>query len=94
MAEVYTAQGLFVTGFTVDEVLAIQAQAKKDVLAGRVITSYGDQGKSVQKQFAMPPGQILIECAYALKSLDPTTYGYNRTTRRGHANFGSTSIPL
>lgn len=89
MAESYTAQGLFTVGFTVAEVLAIQAQAKKDVLAGRVITSYGDQGKSVQKQFAMPPREMLAECAYALKHLDPDTYGSNRATRRVHANFGA-----
>ena len=93
MAETYTAEGLFVTGFTVDEVLAIQAQAKKDVLAGRVITNYGNQGTSVGKQFAMPPGKILAECAYALKELDSDTYGLNRTGRRVHANF-SESNPL
>lgn len=89
MAESYTADGLFVTGFTVDEVLAIQGQAKKDVLAGRVITSYGNQGTSVGKQFALPPGKVLAECAHALKELDPETYGYNRAGRRVHANFSA-----
>ena len=90
MAESYKAQGLFITGFTLDEVLAIQAQAKKDVLAGRDITSYGDGGKNVGKTRNLPVGQILAECAEALKALDPTTYGLNRSTRRVHATFNTT----
>lgn len=87
MAETFKAQGLFVVGFNKQDVLAIQAQAKKDITAGREITSYSDQGKSVGKTRNMPVGQILAECAYALKAIDPTTYGSNGAGRRAHANF-------
>lgn len=91
MASEDKATGLFVTGFTVNEVLEIQAKAKEDVKAGRVITSYGNQGTSVSKQFALPVARVLSECAYALKTLDPETYGYTRSTRRVHSNFGDTT---
>ena len=89
MAASYKAQGLFVTGFTKAEVLAIQVRAKADVLAGREITSYGDGGKNVGKTRVMEVGQILAECDYALKKLDPSTYGNNRASRRTHANFNT-----
>lgn len=89
MAETFKASGLFTTGFELEEVLAIQAQAKKDVLAGRDITGYSDSGKNVSKTRNMPVGQVLVECAYALKALDPAKYGRNRTGRRVHANFNT-----
>lgn len=69
------AKGLFVTGFTVPEVLAIQAKAKALILEGKTIMNYTDSGTSVGKQFAMNPADVLDECAYALKKLDPATYG-------------------
>lgn len=69
------AKGLFVTGFTVAEVLAIQTKAKSLVLEGKTIMNYTDSGTSVGKQFAMSPADVLEECAYALRRLDPDTYG-------------------
>ena len=69
------ARGLFITGFTVAEVLAIQRRAKELLLEGKTIMNWNDADTSVAKQFAMPVDQVLEECAHALRILDPATYG-------------------
>lgn len=74
------AQGLFTTGFTLDEVLRIQTKAKQMVLEGKTIMQWGEGGTSSQKQFTMPVEKVLDECRYALRRLDPDTYG-RRVTR-------------
>jgi hypothetical protein len=68
------AKGLFTVGFTVAEVLAIQARAKADLLAGKVLTSYSEGGVSASKQIVMSPEKVLEECKMALQFLDPVTY--------------------
>lgn len=80
------AQGLFVN-FSEVEVLQILAKAKALVMDGKTIMSYGDQGTSVSKVFPMPIADVLAECNYALRVLDPTTYGNVRDTRRVSASF-------
>lgn len=72
------AQGLFITGFTVAEILQIQAKAKQMLLEGKTVMSWGDGGSSVSKQFPMPVKEVLDECAHALRTLDPETYGQRR----------------
>lgn len=68
------AKGLFVRGFTADEVKAIQAKAKALLLEGKTIMSWNDGGgTSVTKQMVMPVSEILEECAYALRRLEPTS---------------------
>jgi hypothetical protein len=74
------AQGLFVTGFTVAEVQAIQARAKALVLEGKTIMESGAGSLTGKKEFTMPVREVLEECAYALKELAPETYG-RRVTR-------------
>jgi len=74
------AQGLFTTGFTVAEVLAIQAKAKEMLLEGKTIMSWGDSGSNVTKQFPLSVKETLEECAHALRALDPETYGRKHTT--------------
>jgi hypothetical protein len=69
------AQGLFITGFTVAEVLQIQARAKQMLLEGKTLMTWSDSGSSASKQFPMSVREVLEECAYALRSLDPQTYG-------------------
>ena len=69
------ARGLFITGFTIAEVLAIQQQAKSLLLEGKTIMSWNDADTSVSKQFTLPVDQVLDECGHALRSLDPATYG-------------------
>ncbi|MCH7228641.1 hypothetical protein [Haloferula sp. A504] len=69
------ARGLFVTGFTVAEVLAIQARAKEFLLEGKTLMNWSDSGTSAGKQFTMPVDEVLAECAHALRVLDPDTYG-------------------
>lgn len=68
------AKGIFV-GLPESDLLAIRDAAVADIKAGRVITSYTDSGTSVSKQYAMPPREMLEESTYALKQLDPDTYG-------------------
>lgn len=72
------AQGLFVVGFTVEEVQAIQAKAKQLLLEGKTIMSWNDSGSSVTKEFALSVKETLDECAHALRILDPDTYGRRR----------------
>lgn len=68
------AKGIFV-GLPESDLLAIRDTAVADIKTGRVITSYTDSGTSVSKQYAMPPKEMLEESTYALRQLDPETYG-------------------
>lgn len=72
------AQGLFITGFTVAEVLQIQSKAKEMLVEGKTVMQWGDSGSTVSKQFPMTVKEVLQECAYALRVLDPATYGRRR----------------
>lgn len=78
------ARGLFIIGFTVSEVLAIQRRAKEFLLEGKTIMNWNDADTSVAKQFTMPVDQVLEECAHALRVLDPSTYGRARTVATSH----------
>ena len=72
------ARGLFITGFNVSEVLAIQRRAKEMLLEGKTILNWNDADTSVSKQFVLPVDMVLEECAHALRILDPATYGRPR----------------
>ena len=72
------ARGLFITGFNVTEVLAIQRRAKELLLEGKTIMNWNDADTSVSKQFVLPVDQVLEECAHALRVLDPATFGRPR----------------
>jgi hypothetical protein len=76
------AQGLFTVGFSLDEIRSIQTKAKTLVLEGKTIMQWGEGGTSTQKQFTMPVEKVLEECRYALRRLDPETYGRNITRTR------------
>lgn len=75
------AKGLFTTGFTAKEVKAIQKRAKALLMEGRALMSWTDNGTSATKQWVMPVSEVLEECAYALRVLEPETYGRNGGTR-------------
>ena len=72
------ARGLFITGFNVAEVLAIQQRAKEMLLEGKTILNWNDADTSVSKQFVLPVDMVLEECAHALRILDTATYGRPR----------------
>ena len=72
------AQGLFTTGFSIAEVLQIQSKAKELLFEGKTVMAWGDSGSTVSKQFPMSIKEVLEECAYALRVLDPATYGPRR----------------
>jgi hypothetical protein len=73
------ARGLFIAGFTISEVLAIQQRAKGFLIEGKTLMTWNEAGSSATKQFTMPVDQVLEECAHALRILDPATYGKPRT---------------
>ena len=68
------AQGLLVVGFTVDEVLAILAVAKQNLLAGVQMTSWTVGEASSGSVINLDTKTLLDECRYALQQLDPVTY--------------------
>lgn len=72
------AKGIFTVNFTVEEILAIHASAKAQVTAGERIMSWGDSGVSVTKDFPTNPMEVLAECNYALRLLEPATYKRRR----------------
>jgi len=80
------ANGIFV-GLPESDLLAIRDSAVADIKTGRVITSYSATGTSVSKQYAMPPKEMLAEAQYALRILDPDTYG--KPTRLIRTDFRS-----
>lgn len=81
------AQGLFITGFTVAEVLSIQEKAKQMLMEGKTVMSWGDSGTSVSKQFPMTVKETLEECAHALRVLDPATYGPRRRVAQSTVGY-------
>ena len=84
------ARGLFITGFTISEVLAIQQRAKEFLIEGKTLMTWNEAGSSASKQFTMPVDQVLEECAHALRVLDPATYGKPRIAA---ASFISGYLP-
>ena len=61
------AQGLFTTGFTRPEVVAIQTKAKTMLIEGKTVMSWNDGGTSATKQFVLPIREVLEECKFALE---------------------------
>ena len=45
------ARGLFITGFTISEVLAIQQRAKGFLIEGKTLMTWNEAGSSATKQF-------------------------------------------
>lgn len=86
------ATGIFIHGFTVTEVLGIQSAAKAALAQGLTVVSYTDSGTSVSKSWPIPPMQILEECAYALRVLEPETYAAPVARVRRHNYTGTISI--
>lgn len=70
------AKGLFI-GFSEKELLQARDNAKAAILngGGMVILNYSDSGTSVGKTWSLPPDVVLDEVRFALRQLDPDTYG-------------------
>jgi len=62
------ANGIFV-GLPQATIEAIRDKAVALILEGKTIMSYGDGSTNAQKQFSMPPAQMLQEAKYALERL-------------------------
>jgi len=76
--------GLFVD-FTEAEVLAIRSQAKTMITEGKTLLSWSSGNTSTSKSFVMPVREVLEECRYALRKINPTDYGALVT--RARCNF-------
>lgn len=76
--------GLFVD-FSEAEVLAIRSQAKTMLTEGKTILSWSSGSTSTSKSFVMPVRDVLEECRYALRKINPTDYGALVT--RARCNF-------
>jgi hypothetical protein len=76
--------GLFVD-FSEAEVLAIRSQAKTMLTEGKTILSWSSGNTSTSKSFVMPVKEVLEECRYALRKINPTDYGALVT--RARCNF-------
>ncbi len=81
------AQGLFTVGFTVTEILRIQARAKEMLMEGKTLMSWADSGSNVTKQFPMTVKETLEECAHALRVLDRASYGRRRNILNSIINY-------
>lgn len=53
------AQGLFIVGFTVAEVVLIQSAAKEMLMEGKTLMSWADGNSNATRQFAMPVKEVL-----------------------------------
>ena len=76
--------GLFVD-FSEAEVLAIRSQAKTMLTEGKTILNWSSGNTSTSKSFVMPVREVLEECRYALRKINPTDYGALVT--RARCNF-------
>ena len=81
------ATGIF-ADFTEAEVLAIRAQAKALVTEGKTIMNWSSGNTTVGKAFPMSVKEVLEECRYALRKINPDDYGALVT--RARCNFNST----
>jgi hypothetical protein len=73
-----------VTGFDESEVKAVFAAAKAHLLAGKTTVAWSSAGNSVSKLVPsdMTPSEVIAWCQWALRELNPATYGYNVTRTR------------
>ena len=78
------ANGIF-ADFSEAEVLAIRSQAKTMITEGKTILSWSSGNTSTSKSFVMPVREVLEECRYALRKINPTDYGALVT--RARCNF-------
>ena len=72
------AKGIFVVGYTLEEVRRTHSKAKQLAEEGKTIMSWAESGFTVTKQFPITVSETLDECSYALRILDPATYGRRR----------------
>jgi len=74
--ESYDPQGLFIDVFTQVEIESLLTEAKKvftDADGAQLVT-WSSTGLTVTKRFNLDALQMVKECMYALRMIDPTTY--------------------
>jgi len=72
----YQPEGIFREGFTLEEVQGILASAKSKIIddGGEEIVSWSASGQQAASRFNLKPTELIAECIYALKLLDPENY--------------------
>lgn len=66
------------TGFSAEEVLEILTENKKTLK--KLMMSFSETGSQVTYKKLDDTKEIIAACQYALKKLDPYTYGKSRRT--------------
>ena len=66
------------TGFSAEEVLEILTENKKTLK--KLMMSFSETGSQVTYKKLEDTKEIIAACQYALKKLDPYTYGKSRRT--------------
>jgi len=89
MANGFQRGFLYRTGFTEAELLALRTEAKADLIASgpESITSWSDNGTTVNKRPEMTVAQWLEEIQYSLALTDPETYALTTQTDMTTAAF-------
>lgn len=80
------ASGIF-ADFTAAQVLEIRTQARALVAEGKTLMTWSSGNTTTGKQLTMPIKEVLEECRYALRRIDPDTYG--RHVTRAVCTFNS-----
>jgi hypothetical protein len=79
----YEPTGAFVDIFTEEELLQMRTAAKEVFLtegAGQVV-NWASTGSSATTRYSFTAEQMLAECQYALRQLDPSKYPSSSTDR-------------
>lgn len=74
------------TAAEIPQLLEIRTRAMSLIQEGKTIMSWGSAGNSASKQMVGSPSEILQAVGYALRKLDPATYGYNVTKTKPSFN--------
>ena len=64
---------------TEDQVLALYNKCFSLLMEGKTIIHWAGEGAEVTKQFPIPIEDMMAECRYCLRQINPTTYGHNVT---------------
>lgn len=72
------AAGLF-QYFKIAELEAMRSAQVQQLATNKILVSYQENGVQRTKQFAMSHADFLHELNWALRHVDPQTYGFNRS---------------
>lgn len=76
-----TTQGLLIDPLilTEDQILSLYQKAYSLLLEGKTFMAATGNGTEFRSEFPIPVTQMLSECRYALRQVNPKVYGHNTT---------------